>query len=59
MYEQWLIGRGISRERLEAIEQEIELEVGKAEEEALASRAQRMPIGEDAMDGVYHEGMRS
>jgi TPP-dependent pyruvate/acetoin dehydrogenase alpha subunit len=59
MYEQWLIGRSISRERLEAMEQEIELEVGKAEEEALASRAQRMPRGEDALEGVYHEGMKS
>jgi len=59
MYEQWLVGRGISHERLEAIEQEIELEVGKAEEEALASRAERMPRGEDALNGVYHQGMRS
>ncbi|HMA01693.1 MAG: hypothetical protein ACM34L_03040, partial [Gemmatimonas sp.] len=56
MYEQWLTGWGMSRERLEEIEQEIELEVGKAEEEALASRAERMPHGEDALTGVYREG---
>jgi TPP-dependent pyruvate/acetoin dehydrogenase alpha subunit len=59
MYEQWLVARGISREQLEAIEQEIELEVGGAEEEALASRAERMPRGEDALSGVYHQGMKS
>jgi TPP-dependent pyruvate/acetoin dehydrogenase alpha subunit len=59
MYEQWLVGRGISRDRLEGLEQEIELEVGKAEEEALASRAAKMPRGEDALDGVYHQGKKS
>jgi TPP-dependent pyruvate/acetoin dehydrogenase alpha subunit len=58
MYEQWLVGRGITRERLEGIELEIELEVGKAEEEALASRAANMPRGEDALDGVYHQGKK-
>ena len=56
MYEQWLVARGITRERLEDIEQAIELEVGLAEEEALASREQKMPRGEDAMIGVYHQG---
>jgi TPP-dependent pyruvate/acetoin dehydrogenase alpha subunit len=56
MYEQWLLARGIARERLEAMEQEIELEVGKAEEDALASRADRMPHGDDALSGVYHQG---
>jgi hypothetical protein len=59
MYEQWLVDRGISRERLEEMELEIELEVGQAEEEALASRAARMPRGEDALDGVYHQGGKS
>jgi len=59
MYEQWLVGRGISRERLEGLEQEIELEVGKAEEEALASRAEKMPRGEAALRGVYHPGTKS
>jgi len=59
MYEQWLVGRGISRERLEGLEQEIELEVGKAEEEALASRAEKMPRGEAALHGVYHPGTKS
>jgi TPP-dependent pyruvate/acetoin dehydrogenase alpha subunit len=58
MYEQWLVGRGITRERLEALEQEIEDEVGRAEDEALASRAEKMPRGEDAMSGVYHQGMK-
>ena len=50
------MGRGIPPERLGEIEQEIELEVGRAEEEALASRAERMPHGEDALTGVYREG---
>ncbi len=59
MYEQWLLRRGISRERLESIEQEIELEVGNAEEEALASRAEKMPRGEDALSGVYQQGKQS
>jgi hypothetical protein len=54
MFEQWLAGRGISPERLAMLEEEIELEVGTAEEEALASRAERMPSGEDALSGVYH-----
>ena len=57
MYEQWLVGRGITRERLEDIEMQIELEVGRAEEEALVSREEHMPRGEDAMSGVYHQGM--
>jgi TPP-dependent pyruvate/acetoin dehydrogenase alpha subunit len=59
MYEQWLVGRGTTRARLEELEQEIELEVGKAEEEALESRAQKMPRGEDALDGVYNRGTTS
>jgi TPP-dependent pyruvate/acetoin dehydrogenase alpha subunit len=56
MYEQWLAGRGIASDKLEALEQQIELEVSKAEEEALASRAAKMPHGNDALDGVYHQG---
>jgi len=59
MYEQWLVGRGISQQRLEGLEEEIELEVGKAEEEALASRAEQMPRGEEALNGVYHSGTKS
>ena len=46
-----------ARDRL--LEREIELEVGKAEEEALASRAEKMPRGEDALAGVYHAGNES
>ena len=59
MYEQWLRARGISAEQIEAREQDVELEVSKAEEEALASRASNMPKGEDALSGVYHTGMSS
>jgi 2-oxoisovalerate dehydrogenase E1 component len=59
MYEQWLAGRGISPGRLEELEREIELEVGRAEEEALASRAVKMPRGEEALNGVYHPGTKS
>jgi TPP-dependent pyruvate/acetoin dehydrogenase alpha subunit len=57
MYEQWLRLRGISSDVLESLELEVEVEVGKAEEEALASRAGSMPRGEDALSGVYHTGM--
>ena len=59
MFEQWLRDRGISGELLETLELEVELEVSKAEEEALASRAGAMPKGEDALSGVYHTGMSS
>jgi TPP-dependent pyruvate/acetoin dehydrogenase alpha subunit len=59
MYEQWLRARGISAEQIEAREQDVELEVSRAEEEALASRADKMPKGEDALSGVYHTGMSS
>jgi TPP-dependent pyruvate/acetoin dehydrogenase alpha subunit len=53
MYEEWLVSRGIARATLEAAEQEVDAEVNRAEEEALASRATRMPVGEDATSGVY------
>lgn len=59
MFEEWLLGRGISREQLEAEELDVESEVNRAEEEALESRATKMPRGEDALSGVYGSGMKS
>ena len=59
MFEQWLVARGVPAQRLESVELEVELEVGKAEEDALASRAARMPKGEDALSGVYTTGLTS
>jgi TPP-dependent pyruvate/acetoin dehydrogenase alpha subunit len=56
LFEGWLVERGIPRERLDEAEQAVESEVNQAEEEALASRATRMPQGEDALSGLYHSG---
>ncbi len=56
MFEEWLIGRGIARELLESAELAVEEEVNEAQEEALASRANHMPSGEDALNGIYHTG---
>jgi pyruvate dehydrogenase E1 component alpha subunit len=53
MYEEWLVSRGTARAALEAAEQEVDAEVNRAEEDALASRAAKMPRGEDATSGVY------
>ena len=56
-YEAWLAARGIATaERLAAIEAEVEAEVERAGEEALASRSDRMPRPESAIEGVYAEG---
>ena len=53
MYEAWLEGEGIGRDRLEAIEAEVTAEVDAAAEEALKSRDGAMPVGESAERGVY------
>ncbi|HET7585664.1 MAG TPA: thiamine pyrophosphate-dependent dehydrogenase E1 component subunit alpha [Gemmatimonadaceae bacterium] len=53
LYEEYLVGEGIARERLEEIERAVEGEVERAEAEALASRDGAMPVAEGAAVGVY------
>ncbi len=56
LFEEHLVRRGISRERLGEAERAVEAEVAAAEEDAMASRAERMPVGKSALDGVYASG---
>lgn len=53
LYEEYLKGEGIAVEELEAVEAAVTAEVDRAAEEALASRASRMPPPESALDDVY------
>lgn len=53
VYEAWLEGEGIARERMDAIEGEVAAEVNAAAEEALRSRDTRMPAPATAGDRVY------
>ena len=53
MFEEYLVEEGIARERLAAIEDEIEREVDQGEREALLSRQHAMPRPESALDDVY------
>jgi TPP-dependent pyruvate/acetoin dehydrogenase alpha subunit len=53
VYEAWLEGEGVPRDRLEAIEAEATAEVDRGAEEALASRERAMPAGETAGERVY------
>jgi TPP-dependent pyruvate/acetoin dehydrogenase alpha subunit len=53
MYEAWLEGEGIARDRLEAIEADVTAEVDAAADEAIRSRDTAMPAGETAELGVY------
>lgn len=48
LYEEWLTTRGVPRERLAALEEEVTREVAEAAERALAGRDERMPAGGDA-----------
>jgi TPP-dependent pyruvate/acetoin dehydrogenase alpha subunit len=53
LYEQYLSERGIERARLEQIEQKVIAEIDAAAERAAATRAERMPPGENAeLEGV-------
>jgi TPP-dependent pyruvate/acetoin dehydrogenase alpha subunit len=57
LFEEYLAGEGIARDRLEAVEAEVAAEVEAAAERALARR-DRMPAGEAAeLEGVS-AGMR-
>jgi TPP-dependent pyruvate/acetoin dehydrogenase alpha subunit len=53
LYEEYLVDEGVSRSALRDVETEVEADVERAQEEALASRREQMPAGESAMVGVY------
>lgn len=53
MFEAYLESIGVSRARLEEIEEGVIAELALAEKEALISRDTRMPRPEAALDGVY------
>jgi TPP-dependent pyruvate/acetoin dehydrogenase alpha subunit len=53
LYEEYLVERGIARDTLGRIEEQVEQEVREAEDEALTSRQERMPVPESATAGVY------
>ena len=53
LYEAWLKGEGIARDRLERIEARVAAEVDAAAEEALASRETRMPAPHAVEREVY------
>lgn len=55
LYEEHLVELGVTRDVLGAIETEVEQEVAHAEDEAIASRHERMPSPESAVEGVYAE----
>ncbi|MFW6201748.1 MAG: thiamine pyrophosphate-dependent dehydrogenase E1 component subunit alpha, partial [Gemmatimonadota bacterium] len=48
LYEEYLVGEGIGRDRLESVEAEVEAEIEAAAEEALASRDTAVPAAESA-----------
>ena len=53
LYEEYLADDGVPRSTLTDIEAEVEAEVERAQEEALASRRDHMPEGKNAVEGVY------
>jgi TPP-dependent pyruvate/acetoin dehydrogenase alpha subunit len=53
LYEEYLVDDGVSRSTLAEVEADVEAEVERAQEEALLSRRERMPIAESAVEGVY------
>jgi TPP-dependent pyruvate/acetoin dehydrogenase alpha subunit len=55
MYEEYLIARGVGRERLEQIEAEVIARIDEAAEKAASGRAERMP---DAKEYFAKEGER-
>jgi TPP-dependent pyruvate/acetoin dehydrogenase alpha subunit len=53
LYEEYLVDEGVSRDLLATIEADVEAEVERAQEEALVSRKERMPVAGSAIEGVY------
>jgi TPP-dependent pyruvate/acetoin dehydrogenase alpha subunit len=58
LYEEYLVGEGIARERLEAVEARVADEVERAAERALEGRERAMPRGEDAELAGISAGVR-
>jgi TPP-dependent pyruvate/acetoin dehydrogenase alpha subunit len=59
LFEEHLVDAGVARSALNAIEQDVEEEIGRAEAEAMESRRQHMPAPESALVGVYAERRES
>ena len=53
LYEEYLADEGVPRSVLGEVEAQVEAEVERAQDEALASRRDRLPVGESALEGVY------
>jgi TPP-dependent pyruvate/acetoin dehydrogenase alpha subunit len=53
LYEEYLVDEGVSRSTLSDVEAEVEAEVEQAQDQALASKRERMPSGDSANVGVY------
>lgn len=58
LFEEYLVGEGIDRNRLAEVETAVIEEVDQAAEQALAGREQRMPRGESAEYPPFSAGMR-
>jgi pyruvate dehydrogenase E1 component alpha subunit len=53
LYEEYLVDEGVARETLADVEAGVEAEVERAQEDALESRREHLPVGESAVVGVY------
>ena len=53
LYEEYLVDEGVSRDLLATVEADVEAEVERAQEEALVSRKEQMPVPASAVEGVY------
>ena len=53
LYEEYLVDEGVSRDMLATVEANVEAEVEGAQEEALVSRKEQMPVPASAVEGVY------
>jgi TPP-dependent pyruvate/acetoin dehydrogenase alpha subunit len=58
LYEEYLIGRGMARDRLAAVEAEVTAEVEAAAERVRAERAEQMPAPESAELEGFSDGVR-
>ncbi len=58
LYEEWLVTRGVPRERLATLEERVTAEVSAAAERALEGREGRMPGGGEAEYDGISEGVR-
>jgi TPP-dependent pyruvate/acetoin dehydrogenase alpha subunit len=58
LYEEYLLGRGVARERLEGVEAEVTAEVEAAAEKVRGARAELLPIPESAELEGFSAGVR-